>query len=164
MTRLQRQDANAVTESLLRMERWLLERKTNPQPVATYNVRSRTSGSTAPLWAGGLPVSSQSPSAGIKILRVTATTKRQPDYFGRIITRLDVGTDGNWYRPSQYLAALKASTIGYKVDVRPWIEFGMNRNQKSYLVAITGAVAAQVYLRLWIESNDDIDITVSEIN
>lgn len=156
------------TETAVRLinaaQAYLRDRKLSSQPIGTHNVKYTLTSAGDPAWSGTLPSSPQAPSIGLRVLRLTVSTKNQADLFCRIIPRLDVGADGNWYRPSAYLAALKAGQTGYLVNVIPDIEFGMTRNAKSWLVTIQGALSTQVFLRLWVAANDEVTTSVQVVS
>lgn len=164
MTRINQLAEEKAKRLLAEAERQLTERKTSPQFVGTHNVRYVITPASDPAWAGTLPQSQQAPGVGTKILRLTATTKRQTDLFGRIVTEMYVGSTPTRYRPSHYLADMNAGQPGFQAQIMDDISFGFQRNTKTWVIVINGKLSTPVQLNLWFVANDEVTLNLVEVN
>lgn len=147
---MRRRDTDLTEEApiqiLLDAERYMEERKVKPQPVGTNNVLSEVNGPVS--FTGNLTTASQQdPNVGMIFLTYTVKQKVMDDLFCRVITKLTVG--GNWYRPSNELAAVKAGQTPYRVQVFPQIVGVNTRNERKYDVVLYGPINQPVTIELW---------------
>lgn len=146
-------------------ERSLNELKSAPQYVGGSSLQFFQSDSGASYdWTGTLPASPLAPATGTKILRVTATATTMANLFGDLIGYLYKGNMSTWYRPSNYLADLKVGTTPFSISVQEEVLDLSNRNKKQWTVVITGNKVTTCFVKLYVVANDEVTLTITEVN
>lgn len=154
-------DSEYIGSLILAARRAIDARKAGPQTVGTFNVNGYTTSLGDPAWSG--QVSTIPSLYETRVFRLTATADHQTDLFARVIHRLDVGTDGNWYRPSNFLEDQENSDPTWLVQLFDEVQFGLNRNQRSWRVVVTGEVGVDFFLRFWVVANDTVTTSLVSV-
>lgn len=123
-------------------------------------------------WSGSMPASPQASNASNKILRVTATAKKQNVLFADLIAELRVDSNSNpRYTVIDYAEDLQNSVNFFDIRHYPDPIPPTQTNKVSWTVVAGGTnpnglprPTETVFMKHYIVANDDVDIEIEELN
>ena len=115
-------------------------------------------------WTGTLTQISGGPTGdGQAFLLVTATAQTMPTLYAFVVAKLYVGSPTSWYRPSDSFTDLLASAVPFVLNVINVPNTALDANVNQFLVQVTGDTTRTAYVQVFIESLDNVDITVTQV-
>lgn len=165
MNRVDDLDANTLPQFLDRMESDLVEMKSTYQRIGGASVQQVITESANQYdWSGVLPNDpSGGPGIGFRVLKVTAISSKMENLYGSLTVKMFVGSPTNWYRPSNFLADVDVGSTGFLLSVSPYVVNLDNRQEKSFLVWITGDDSTTIYLKYYVIASDSVTFSTSVI-
>lgn len=123
-------------------------------------------------WGGVPPQSPQASYVSTKVLRVTATALTQNVLFADIIAELRLNSStGTRHTVLQYIDEIYYNLDYWSINAYPDAQIAGQEHVQSWTVGISGGdpdgVARPtntVYMKAYVVANDDVQITVTELN
>ncbi|WP_440220934.1 hypothetical protein [Dietzia sp. MNB45] len=162
MTRVLRRSPDESLSGWIRSRQEILQqRKVNPQPIGDAGVIIR-SVDLGTAWSGSLVSGGQGGGSAGRVLRVTAIADNMEVFYATAFGHLYVG--GSRYRPSDYLAAMKAGqTNPYSLSTYAEMPPDNSPNKRVWLFNISGPSGGSCSLRLFVNAPDTFSHTVEVV-
>lgn len=161
MSRILRRTPDESLSEWIKSRREILhQRKVNSQPIGDSGVIIRMV-DVGEVWSGVLVAGGQG-GGGVRVIRVTVTADNMPVLYATAFAHLYV--NGVRYRPSDYLAAIKAGSANtYSLSAYSELPADDMPNKRVWLVTISGPIGGNCALRVHVNSPDTFQVTTEVV-
>lgn len=161
MTRqLRRTPDESLREWIISRRELLQQRKVNSQPIGDAGVII-SSIDMGEVWSGSLVAGGQG-GGGVRVVRVTVTAAIMPVLYATAFAHLYVG--GSRYRPSSYLAAVKAgSSNAYSLSTYAELPSNDMPNTRVWVMTVSGPIGGNCALRLYVNTPDTLNMATEVV-
>lgn len=154
----------SVEEWIRSRQQLIHDRKASAPSIGADSILIREQ-SPGIMWSGVLPNDGVSPSGGSRTLLVTATATNPAAtvYAGAFAHIWINNPNGARYTPGDYLAALKAGGIGFRVWTLDYLPDVYLPNKKAWLFPINGNMTDTVYFKPIVRSPTSVTLSLQVI-